>query len=84
MDNNYKNNKYNNCSHSIKHLKSMLLKEYIIYKRNILINLLSILLPVLVFIVLAIIRYSISKGIKPYPNQLDRQNIVIMPFPNSK
>jgi hypothetical protein len=62
----------------------MLLKEYIIYKRNIVINISSILLPVIVFIVLGIIRYTISKGIKPYPNQLDRQTSVIMPFPNSK
>jgi heme/copper-type cytochrome/quinol oxidase subunit 2 len=66
------------------HLKAMLLKEYILYKRNIVINISSILLPVIVFIVLAIIRFSISKGIKSYPHQLDGRTAVIMPFPNSK
>ena len=67
-----------------RHFKAMLLKEYILYKRNILINMLSIMLPMAVFIVLALIRNSISYGMKPYPNQLDRQSVVIMPFPNSK
>lgn len=65
------------------HFKAMLKKEYITWRRNYKRSMFEILFPMIVFIILAIIRLSISKSQYPFERNVERHMLQIGPMPNS-
>lgn len=65
------------------HFKAMLRKEYITWHRNYKRSAFEMLFPCMIFLILAVVRWSISPTSYPFERNVERHTIQIGPMPNS-